>query len=283
MVRAKKHFGQNFLKDSSILDKIIKAIPNQTTPNFGGNVVEIGPGLGDLTFKILQISSVTSYEIDSELFALLSKKFAKEIENGRLKLICKDALDQWDEGGLSETDYQLTANLPYYVATKMILNAIDDEKCRGLVVMIQKEVAQKFCAVSGESEFSALSVLASLQGECELLFDVAPECFEPAPKVTSSVIRLTKSRNLIGKNSVFVSASEYEGFKKFLKFAFSAPRKTLLKNLTAGFEKGLLVQIFEDINLAANIRPHEITVSQYLEIFKNLKVKDERKQQRSNR
>ncbi|MCD8212541.1 MAG: 16S rRNA (adenine(1518)-N(6)/adenine(1519)-N(6))-dimethyltransferase RsmA [Campylobacter sp.] len=276
-IRAKKHFGQNFLQDEIILNKIIKSIPENTT-----NIVEIGAGLGDLTFKLLQNFDVTSYEIDGELSVLLEKKFAKEIKNGRLKFFCKDALDQWHTSGLSEKDYYLTANLPYYVATKMILNAIEDEKCRGLSVMIQKEVAQKFSAISGDSAFSALAILASLQGGCELLFDVAPECFNPPPKVTSSVVRITKNINLIGNNGIFTSDYEYENFKIFLKFAFGAPRKTLMKNLSAGFDKSKISEIFMQLNLIANVRPHELNVNQYLEIFKNLKVNDGYKQRRES-
>ncbi|WP_170000986.1 16S rRNA (adenine(1518)-N(6)/adenine(1519)-N(6))-dimethyltransferase RsmA [Campylobacter sp. RM16189] len=274
MIKAKKHFGQNFLHDQNVLNKIIQSIPKDMQ-----NIVEIGPGLGDLTSKILQISdSVTSYEIDGELYELLEKKFAKEIKDGRLRLFCADALSRWDESGLSETDYFLTANLPYYVATKMILNAIEDERCRGLVVMIQKEVAVKFSAKGGESEFSALAILASLQGGCELLFDVASECFNPPPKVTSSVIKIQKSKNLIGKNAVFNTEFEYEKFKKFLKTAFSAPRKTLSKNLSANFDKCLLAEIYGELNLSQNLRPHEIDVNLYLKIFEKLKVKDERRQ-----
>lgn len=274
MIKAKKHFGQNFLHDQNVLNKIIQSIPKDIA-----NIVEIGPGLGDLTSKLLLISDTTaSYEIDSELYDLLEKKFAKEIKDGRLRLFCKDALDQWDEGSLSERDYFLTANLPYYVATKMILNAIEDERCRGLVVMIQKEVALKFSAKDKEREFSALSILASLQGGCELLFDVASECFNPPPKVTSSVIKIQKSKNLIGENAVFQNKFEYEKFKKFLKTAFSAPRKTLSKNLSANFDKCLLAEIYRELNLSQNLRPHELDANVYLKIFEKLKVKDERRQ-----
>ncbi|MDO5046639.1 16S rRNA (adenine(1518)-N(6)/adenine(1519)-N(6))-dimethyltransferase RsmA [Campylobacter sp.] len=273
MIKAKKHFGQNFLHDQNVLNKIIQSIPKDIA-----NIVEIGPGLGDLTSKLLQISNITtSYEIDSELYALLEKKFAKEIKDGRLRLFCKDALDQWDEGSLSETDYFLAANLPYYVATKMILNAIEDERCRGLVVMIQKEVAVKFSAKGGESEFSALAILASLQGECKLLFDVASECFNPPPKITSSVIKIQKSKNLIGENAVFQNKFEYEKFKKFLKTAFSAPRKTLSKNLSANFDRSLPAEIWSELNLNQSCRPHEIDVALYLKIFEKLKVDDERR------
>ena len=278
MIKAKKHFGQNFLQDKATLDKIIQAIPKDVE-----NVVEIGPGLGDLTFRLLQIYKTTSFEIDRELFQILKVKFANEIQNGQLKLFCKDALEQWqEEGGLSSQNYFLVANLPYYVATKMILNAIDDEKCLGLIVMIQKEVALKFSAKSRDKEFSALSILASLQGRCELLFDVDAKLFNPPPKVTSSVIKLQKTKKIFGKDWIFKDAKQYEAFKAFLRAAFASPRKTLLKNLSTNFDKKTLEEIFEDLGLAQNLRPHELDVDSYLKVFERLKEDNERQKRRES-
>lgn len=278
MIKAKKHFGQNFLQDKATLDKIIQAIPKDVE-----NVVEIGPGLGDLTFRLLQIYKTTSFEIDCELFQILKVKFANEIQNGQLKLFCKDALEQWqEEGGLSSQNYFLVANLPYYVATKMILNAIDDEKCLGLIVMIQKEVALKFSAKSRDKEFSALSILASLQGRCELLFDVDAKLFNPPPKVTSSVIKLQKTKKIFGKDGIFKDAKQYEAFKAFLRAAFASPRKTLLKNLSTNFDKKALEEIFEDLDLAQNLRPHELDVDSYLKIFEITKEDNERQKRRES-
>ena len=278
MIKAKKHFGQNFLQDKATLDKIIQAIPKDVE-----NVVEIGPGLGDLTFRLLQIYKTTSFEIDCELFQILKVKFANEIQNGQLKLFCKDALEQWQkEGGLSSENYFLVANLPYYVATKMILNAIDDEKCLGLIVMIQKEVALKFSAKSRDKEFSALSILASLQGRCELLFDVDAKLFNPPPKVTSSVIKLQKTKKIFGKDGIFKDAKQYEAFKAFLRAAFASPRKTLLKNLSTNFDKKALEEIFEGLGLAQNLRPHELDVDSYLKVFERLKEDNERQKRRES-
>ena len=278
MIKAKKHFGQNFLQDKATLDKIIQAIPKDVE-----NVVEIGPGLGDLTFRLLQIYKTTSFEIDCELFQILKVKFANEIQNGQLKLFCKDALEQWQqEDGLSSENYFLVANLPYYVATKMILNAIDDKKCLGLIVMIQKEVALKFSAKSKDKEFSALSILASLQGRCELLFDVDAKLFNPPPKVTSSVIKLQKTKKIFGKDGIFKDAKQYEAFKTFLRAAFASPRKTLLKNLSINFDKKALEEIFEDLSLAQNLRPHELDVDSYLKVFERLKEDNERQKRRES-
>ncbi len=285
MIRAKKEFGQNFLKDEAILSKIIQAIPENVQ-----NVVEIGAGLGDLTRKLLEFYRLKSFEIDEDLYQILSAKFAQQIASGELELVLGDALRIWQQRGLGCGEYFLVANLPYYVATKMILQAIDDELCSGFLVMIQKEVALKFCARAGQSDFSALSILADLAGGCELLFDVEPGCFEPAPKVTSSVIRLVKGKNFkpgveesaesLGVKSCahFQSLDEYEKFKSFLRVSFSAPRKTLIKNLSAKFDRGLAEEIFLNLKIPPTVRAHELNSTLFLEIFKNLKVKDGRKQ-----
>lgn len=285
MIRAKKEFGQNFLKDEAVLNKIIQAIPDNVQ-----NVVEIGAGLGDLTRKLLEFYRLKSFEIDEDLYQILSAKFAQQIASGELELVLGDTLRIWQERGLERGEYFLVANLPYYVATKMILRAIDDELCGGFLVMIQNEVALKFCARAGQSDFSALSVLADLAGGCELLFDVEPGCFEPAPKVTSSVIRLVKGKNFkpgteINADGLGVKScaqlqnlDEYEKFKSFLRVSFSAPRKTLIKNLSARFDRRSVEEIFLDLQIPPTARAHELNSTLFLEIFKNLKAKDGRKQ-----
>ena len=274
MIKAKKEFGQNFLKDSVILDKIVQAIPNDTS-----DIVEIGPGLGDLTLRLLKISKVKSYEIDRDLEKILTAKFADELENGRFELVLGDALEIWQNGGLSEKKYFLAANLPYYVATNLILRAIDDDNCLGFVVMVQKEVALKFCATSKNSEFGAISVLANLFGKCEFLFEVPPLAFEPPPKVTSAVMRLVKNE-FLSEHKKFANLDEYAEFKGFLRICFSAPRKTLFKNLSSKFDKNLLNEIFANLQISQTIRSHELDFALFLKIFKNLKVENERRKQK---
>ncbi|CAD7288092.1 16S rRNA (adenine(1518)-N(6)/adenine(1519)-N(6))-dimethyltransferase RsmA [Campylobacter suis] len=280
MLKAKKKFGQNFLKDESILTQIIQAIPKQTTPDFGGRVVEIGPGLGDLTSWLLKSGySVSSYEIDDDLVPHLEQKFADFAKDGRFKLIHKDANLAWDEqGSLLDRPYIMVANLPYYVATKMVLNALKDGFCAGVIAMVQKEVAIKFTCKGRESEFSSLGVLANINAKTELLFDVAPECFEPAPKVMSSVFKISKEQKLIAPDGVFASFSEYEKFQSFLKSSFSSPRKTLLKNLSQICDKAFLNEAFASLELSQNIRPHELNALLYLKIYNIIKAKNERKQ-----
>lgn len=255
MIKAKKHFGQNFLKDKSVLKKITQAISKDT--NF---IVEIGPGLGDLTQELVQICALKAYEIDKELIPILEHKFKTQIENQILSLENKDAAKL---ESFAEQPFVLVANLPYYVASNLILKALEDDFCEAFLVMVQKEVALKFAAKSDDSDFCALSVLASLFGECEVLFDVEPECFEPAPKVMSSVLSFKRTF----KKSDF---EDFEDFKNFLRLCFSAPRKQLLKVLKSLKEAK---EVFNTLNIASNARAHQLSVRSYLEIFKKLKDK----------
>ncbi len=256
-IAAKKKFGQNFLKDEVVLYKIIESMPK--TENV---IVEIGPGLGDLTKKLLaQQRDVIAFEIDEGLCRLLEKEFHEEIEAKRLRLVCGDVIDHWKQN-LVDKDYDLVANLPYYVATNIVLRALQDERCKNILVMLQKEVADKFCAKEGEKEFSSLAVLAQSVGQVKRVCVVKPQSFSPAPKVDSAVLLIQKRANLDDKH-----------FMQFLKAAFAQPRKTLLKNLSRLYPKEQLEQIFATLGIASNIRPHEASTSIYHQIFGMLKEK----------
>ncbi len=252
---AKKRFGQNFLKDEVVLEKIIKSIPNDNTP-----ICEIGAGLGDLTRKLLELSRVIAFEIDRELFEILSREFAKEIGEKRLEIILCDVLDLWREN-LHEKPYRLVANLPYYVATNIILKALKDSNCKELVVMIQKEVALKFCAKRGDRNFCALSVLVESAGEAEMLFDVPPSSFEPEPKVFSSVIRVRKRAEL----------ESSEDFERFLRVAFASPRKKLSKSLSQRYSKERISELFLELGIDDRSRAHEIPTILYHQIYNSLR------------
>ena len=188
-VKAKKQYGQNFLKDTTILDKIIQSMPNNN--NY---VVEIGPGLGDLTKNLVKYKDLTAYEVDTDLIGILESKFAIEIKEGKLKLIHADVLEAWNkQDSLHDGKYDLIANLPYYIATNIILRAFEDIACENIIVMVQKEVAQKFTARVNDKEYSSLGVITeSISVDSRILFDVPPESFDPIPKVISSILYITK-------------------------------------------------------------------------------------------
>ncbi len=187
---AEKRYGQNFLQDARYLQQIIEAMPEDGLP-----VVEIGPGLGDLTTELIRAGNdVTAYEVDERLCDHLRRRFAREIDEGRLRLLCGDVLEHWERNGsLHEAPYRLVANLPYYIATNLVLRALRDDRCQSVLTMVQKEVAEKFAAEPGEKAFSSLAVLVRSCGESTLLFDVPPEAFVPAPKVTSAVVESARS------------------------------------------------------------------------------------------
>ncbi len=265
---ADKKFGQNFLKDDFYLKQIIQSMPNDEL-----KVVEIGPGLGDLTKELLHSNNgVIAFEIDKRLCKHLSNTFKDYKNEGRFELKCGDVLDDWEKESLTDEPYHLVANLPYYIATHIILKALKDKMCRSILVMVQKEVADKFSAKPKQKEFSALGVLASSVGEATNCFNVPPSAFVPPPKVTSAVLKITKNSSLDDDN-----------FELFLKAAFSQPRKKLIKNLSLLEEMETLKNKFEKFGLDLNIRPHEVSTKQYIQIYKTIKEINYERKQRSKR
>jgi 16S rRNA (adenine1518-N6/adenine1519-N6)-dimethyltransferase len=244
--KPKKRFGQNFLKDKYYLTRIVEAMPDGERP-----VVEIGPGLGDLTEKLLEKrGEVLAYEIDRELCPRLRERFPN------LQLRCGDALKIWEEEGhLAPTEYDIVSNLPYYIATKLILRGLGDPLVRGMVVMVQKEVADKFLAKPGDRNYSPLAILAESVGEVERVVNVPPGAFFPPPKVESSVLRFQKRKE-----------SYDPKFAQFLRIAFQNPRKTLRKNLAA-IAPNLELERF---GLSPNLRPHQVDSSTFFQLFSAL-------------
>jgi 16S rRNA (adenine1518-N6/adenine1519-N6)-dimethyltransferase len=230
-------------------------------PNDNRQIIEIGPGLGDLTKEILVSRDVIAYEVDKDLIPILKNRFENETLCGKLSLICTDVLEFWDKNDtLYDGEYNLVANLPYYISSTIILRALKDKNCKHILVMTQKEVAQKFCADSGVKEFCALSVLADSMGDANILFDVPNSAFHPVPKVTSSVLLIKKSKE-------FEITDEYE---EFLRVCFKQPRKTLMKNLAQGFVKDILVEAFLELNIDTNLRPHQLETFHYHLLFNKL-------------
>lgn len=253
--KTKKRLGQNFLKNFSYIQQIIESIPKLPY-----QLIEIGIGLGDLTQELTKRDSLKAYEVDPDLCSLFDKNFAPLIASKKVELIQKDVLEiQQEKGWLHPSDYVLVSNLPYYIATPIILRLLRDSVCKYLVVMTQKEVAQKFCAHTQESAFCALSVLAQTFGKPQMLFDVPNTAFEPAPKVTSSVFCIDKTQN--------TAQGDYK-FEEFLKIAFCAPRKKLAKNLQKAFAD--TASLLHTLQIQSDARPHEISTQDYHRIYQHI-------------
>jgi len=268
-VIAKKKFGQNFLKDEMVLRKIVEAMPNNNN-----KIVEIGPGLGDLTKHLVDVKSVEAFEVDIDLCKLLQSTFKKEIATERLHINCGDVLSAW-QSELIDEPYDLVANLPYYIATNIILKALADPMCKNILVMVQLEVAQKFCADSGEKVFGSLGIIAQSVGTANIVVKVPPTAFDPQPKIDSAVFLIQKNADRSDKD-----------FEDLLRVAFTQPRKTLMKNLSVKYEKSQLQEAFEGLSLALTIRPHQVTTGDYHQLYKLIKNKgslDGRRETRNDR
>jgi len=250
---AKKKFGQNFLKDETVLQKIVEAMPNNNN-----KIVEIGPGLGDLTKYLVDVKSVEAFEVDTDLCKLLQSKFDKEIKTKQLHINCGDVLEAW-QGSLIDEDYDLVANLPYYIATNIILKALADPKCKNILVMVQLEVAEKFCATEGNKVFGSLSVITQSLGNAHIVVQVPPTAFEPPPKIDSAVFLVEKRTD---RND--------ENFEGMLRVAFKQPRKTLMKNLSVVYDKEILQKAFEELRFTLTIRPHQISTHDYHQLYKKI-------------
>ncbi len=250
---AKKKFGQNFLNDESVLVQIVQSMPHNTN-----TIVEIGPGLGDLTKHLVRVKRVTAFEVDTDLCRHLEQTFSKELTDKTLTLRCGDVLEQWSDWLIDES-YDLVANLPYYIATNIILRALADSKCQNLLVMVQREVAEKFVAASGDREFCALSVITQSIATAQIVLDVAPSSFDPPPKVDSSVMLISKH-----------TTHKDENFENFLRLAFSQKRKTLYKNISPMYSGDVIADAFIRLNLDRNIRPHQLDTDDFHQLYEIL-------------
>jgi 16S rRNA (adenine1518-N6/adenine1519-N6)-dimethyltransferase len=219
--RPSKRFGQNFLTDPSIINRILEGLD----PSADETIIEIGPGKGALTAPLLErAGSLVAIEFDQNLIPLLSDKFNG---NPNFKLIQNDALvTDFCDAIRPAIQARVVANLPYNVATAILQRLIEQRLClTELVVMLQKEVVDRITAPPATAERGYLSVFVQTYCEVEKLFDVAPRSFRPAPKVWSSVIRLTFRPDL---------AEPVRNEKllwQVVSAGFAQRRKTMLNNL----------------------------------------------------
>ncbi len=260
-IKPKKQFGQNFLADSYYIQKIIESIPfYQECHLHKYRLIEIGTGLGDLTGRLLDCGSLLTYEIDRELEPYLSHKFYDAIQSGRLHLVFGDILKLWErDKSLCNIPYILVSNLPYYIATAVLLRALRDTQCKALVVMTQKEVAEKFCAKEGTALCSPFSVVVQSVGYAQIICNVPPESFNPSPKVVSSLFSIVRTQEIT-----------LEPLEAFLKIAFSSPRKKLCNNLAKKYSMNSISKAFEVLGINEKIRAHQLTAPHYHQLIRLL-------------
>lgn len=221
MPHPSKRLGQNFLTDQRIINRIVEALEPQSDET----ILEIGPGRGALTTPLLeQAGTLVAIEFDRNLIPMLSEKFSSK-ENFRL--VQSDALvTDFCEVIRPASQARIVANLPYNVATAILQRLIEQRNClTEMVLMLQKEVVERIRAGPGSPERGYLSVFVQAYCETEKLFDVAPSSFRPAPKVWSSVLRLTLRRRPA------VEVRDEELLWRVVSAGFAQRRKTILNNL----------------------------------------------------
>ncbi|WP_027334398.1 16S rRNA (adenine(1518)-N(6)/adenine(1519)-N(6))-dimethyltransferase RsmA [Mycoplasma elephantis] len=248
----KKKFGQNFLIDENIKNKIIEAA-NITNEDI---VVEIGPGTGAITKKLIKkAKKVISYEVDKELVSLLKN----QISSNNFELVEGDFLKK----ELPNYDIKIVANIPYNITSDILFKLFENHKnIKEAIIMMQKEVLDRILAYPNTSNYSKLSISTKIFANVEKLFDVKPSSFSPSPKVISSVAKF------IFKNDVYY---DYENLLKFISICFQFRRKILIKNLISKYEKELLTLVFKKMNLSLNCRAQELSLDTLIELYELLK------------
>lgn len=244
-IRAKKKFGQNFLQDSSVIERIITAFH----PQKKDTVYEIGPGQAALSELLAgMVSRLNLIEIDTDLLPALNDRFE---QTDSVQVINQDALTL----KLPDGENRIIGNLPYNISTPLLIHFLyQAHNITDMLFMLQKEVVKRICASPGNKTYGRLSVMLQYSFECEELFVVKPESFIPRPKVDSQIIRMTRKSEI---PSVDVQALE-----QVVKQSFSQRRKTIKNNL-----KGILTEAeFDKLDIDWKLRPEILTIEQYISI-----------------
>lgn len=256
----KKNLGQNFLQDKNIIDKIVNA------PDYGDNnlVIEIGPGAGALTKELLKkVDRAILYEVDTRLEKILNKELSTFVN---YELIFDDFLNRDVNKDISKYDFDnlyIVANLPYYITTPIITKIINDKiPINEIVIMIQKEVADRFSAKPGSKEYGQITVFLNYFFDIDNVCNVSKNCFFPKPKVDSVVIKMKRKEiNDYIKN--------FDVFNKLVKDSFRFKRKTIKNNLV-GYDLDIISNILTKYGFDINTRSENIPYNVFVEIANEL-------------
>ncbi len=256
----KKKYGQNFLRDNSIPRKIVDVskIPDNTL------VIEIGPGAGALTKELAKVAKqVLCYEIDESLEDILDQVL---LEYTNVSVIYDDFLKRNVLEDLNNHDYEhlyVIANLPYYVTTPIITQLVTSNlEIEKIVVMVQKEVADRFCAKPASREYGSITVFLNYYFDLKKEFLVSKNCFVPKPNIDSMIISLTRKKELLPlKDSTL--------FFNLIRDSFRFKRKTLRNNLK-GYDLMKIEQTLKNYHFDLSVRAEELPLEVFVDISNNL-------------
>ena len=256
----RKRFGQNFLHDHNIIYNILSSL--QAKP--GEHWVEIGPGMGALTEPLLNLGlRLDVVELDRDLVSLLKDKFK---QHANLEIFSADAL-RFDFSALVKNNEKLRiiGNLPYNISTPLMFHLLDNAQCiDDMHFMLQKEVVDRICAAPGTKKYGRLSVMMQYYCATELLFDVPPESFDPAPKVMSAIVRL------VPHQQPPVEVNDITMLNRVVVQAFSQRRKTLRNSLKKLIEEDAIIAL----NIDPTLRAEALSLADFAKLS-NLLIQEE--------
>lgn len=258
-LRAEKKLGQNFLLDQNLTDKIVRGAGNiQDTTIF-----EIGPGPGGLTRSLLRTDPKQVVAVEFDPRAIRALQSLKSIAADKLNLIHGDALDT-DLTTLSSTPRSIVANLPYNIATPLLIGWLkkireDNGAFQSMTLMFQKEVAQRIVAQVGDKAYGRLAVLSQWLCDAHILFDVSASAFSPPPKVTSSIVHLVPK--VLGDDT-----PQFETIERVTAEAFGQRRKMIRSTLKK------YITHFDDLGLNPTDRAENLSVSDYINLAKRIEA-----------
>ncbi|MGC1855128.1 MAG: 16S rRNA (adenine(1518)-N(6)/adenine(1519)-N(6))-dimethyltransferase RsmA [Candidatus Aquirickettsiella sp.] len=249
---ARKRFGQHFLHESFVIDKIVQAIAPKKTDH----MIEIGPGLGALTERLLpHLKSLTVIELDKDLIPLLKEKCTAL---GELIVYQGDVLKvDFHSLGKPKQLWRCVGNLPYNISTPLLFHCLEQASIiQDMHFMLQKEVVDRINAHPGQANYGRLSVMIQYYCQVEKLFNVKSGAFQPPPKVDSAVIRLIPYKVLPHK------ANDPLLFAEIVKNAFNHRRKMLRNNLAAWLQE----QEFAQLKINSTLRPEQLAINDYVKL-----------------
>jgi len=265
----KKSLGQNFLIDTNILRRIVDfaELSDET------GVIEIGPGIGALTEQLARrAKKVVAFEIDQRLLPILADTLSPY---SNVRIIHQDVLKADVQQVVNEElrdikDIMVVANLPYYVTTPIIMKLLTENlPLRGIVVMLQKEVADRISAKPGSKDYGSLSIAVQYYTKAETVMTVPRTVFVPQPNVDSAVIRLTK----LDEPPVRVQHEAF--FFEVVRASFGQRRKTILNNLTSNLPKGKAYKeaiqgVLHELNIDSHRRGETLTINEFAALSERL-------------
>ena len=260
-LRANKKLGQNFLINEEIINQIIE----KADVNKNDTIIEIGPGLGSLTAKLLEnANKVIAIELDSNMSNILKERFClydnfELIENDVLKVNLNEIIEKYES-------VKVVANLPYYITTPIIMKLLEERlKLKSITVMVQKEVGERFCAVPNSKEYGAITISINYYTKPEIIIDVPKENFEPMPEVDSCVIKLDV------RNVPPVELKNEKDFFNLIKAGCSQRRKTINNSLASmGISKEKIKNVLEKLGIDSKLRAENLTMEQFADISNNM-------------